>query len=211
MEFRRCSKGHFYDPTVTSTCPQCAAEGINDVGATEQVVYGGQGMMDYGKTEPVSMDISFEETQPPVGGNGFVTNEFGGGSVVEDYDDATMVTNMDGVPGFTPVVGWLVCIEGPARGTDYRIRPGYNYMGRASHMDICISGDNKIGREKHAMIGYDPEERVFFFGPADGKSIVRLNGKMVMVPEQLKSYDVLTVGSTKLMFVPLCGENFNWE
>ena len=73
------------------------------------------------------------------------------------------------------------------------------------------TGDNKIGRERHAMIAYDPEEKVFFFGPADGKSIVRLNGKMVMVPAEIQAYDVITIGATKLMFVPLCGERFSWD
>jgi hypothetical protein len=130
---------------------------------------------------------------------------------VEDYDDATQPVNVGGISGFSPVTGWLVCTDGPARGTDYRIRAGYNYMGRGEHMDICIRGDQKIGRERHALIAYDQEERVFFFGPADGKSIVRLNGKMVMTPTEIHAYDTITIGSTKLLFVPLCGENFDWN
>lgn len=235
MEFIRCNKGHFYDPSVTSTCPQCAAEEQgagsmyfqSDLGATAPV----SSMESYGATEPVSSIESYgatepldtagnsfmgnggnlDMTMPPINGNGFVTGDFGPGSKVEDYDDATQPTIVSGIAGFTPVTGWLVCTEGPARGTDYRIRAGYNYMGRAEHMDICISGDNKIGRERHAMIAYDPEEKLFFFGPADGKSIVRLNGKMVMVPSEIKAYDIITIGSTKLLFIPLCGERFNWD
>ncbi len=134
-----------------------------------------------------------------------------GGSSVENYSDATAPVVVGGVEGFSPVVGWLVCVDGPAEGTDYRIRAGYNYIGRSENMDICIQGDNTIGRDRHAMIAYDPQEKVYFFGPADGKSIVRKNGKMVMVPTELEAYDVVSVGSTKLMFVPLCGEHFNWK
>lgn len=26
MELKQCNKGHYYDSTITSTCPQCAAE-----------------------------------------------------------------------------------------------------------------------------------------------------------------------------------------
>ena len=33
----------------------------------------------------------------------------------------------------------------------------------------------------------------------------------VMMTVRLKAYDVLTIGSTKLMFVPLCGEQFSWD
>lgn len=235
MEFKRCSKGHFYDPSVTSTCPQCAAEermgqnaafqadlgmtapvsNIDDYGATAPV---SGGMEDYGATTPISGVDNFGATEPIYGGGGDIgetmppmqDNGFGGNGV-EDYEEATQPVSLGGIAGFTPVTGWLVCVDGPARGKDFRIRAGYNYIGRAEHMDICITGDNKIGRERHAMIAYDPEEKVFFFGPADGKSIVRLNGKMVMVPSEIQAYDVITIGATKLMFVPLCGERFSWD
>lgn len=232
MEFVKCSKGHFYDPSVTSTCPQCAAEEQGngffgaEYGATEPV----SELEDYGATEPVSPMEEYGATEPlrpgegafmgggslgmtvpPQHGNGFVPTDFGMGGKVEDYDDATQPTITAGIAGFTPVTGWLVCIDGPAKGTDYRVRAGYNYIGRAKHMEICISGDNQIGHERHAMIAYDQEEKVFFFGPADGKSIVRLNGKMVMVPAEIHAYDIISIGSTKLMFVPLCGERFNWD
>lgn len=160
---------------------------------------------DFGPTMPGSGMEDYGSTMP--GG----AAENGASSAVEDYDGVTEAVDMGGVAGFSPTVGWLVCVEGPARGTDYRIRAGYNFIGRAEHMDICVRGDRKIRREKHALLAYDQEERVFFFGPADGRSIVRVNGKMVMNPQEIRSRDVLTVGVTKLMFVPLCGEGFNWD
>lgn len=55
MEFVKCSKGHYYDPNVTSFCPQCAAEAqgnmpfSEDVGATQPV----SPAEDYGATVPV--------------------------------------------------------------------------------------------------------------------------------------------------------------
>ncbi len=221
MEVKRCDRGHFYDAEANSSCPQCAAEqgmGGNfgatqpvfgqgmaeDYGATVPVNGGAMGGMDMGMTEPVEPGHGFEST-------GFGNADFGNDMGVEDYEDATQPVNIGGVAGFSPVAGWLVCIEGEARGNDYRIRAGYNYIGRSEHMDICIQGDQKIGREKHAMVAYDHEEQVFFFGPADGKSIVRVNGKMVMTPTELNAYDIITIGSTKLCFVPFCGERFNWN
>lgn len=154
---------------------------------------------------------TMDETLPPENGNGFTTGDFKSDSAVEDYEDATMPVIMNGIDGFTPVVGWLVSVDGPSKGADFRLRAGYNYIGRSEHMDVCIKGDKMIGRERHAMVAYDPEERVFFFGPVDGKSTVRLNGKMVMVPSELHANDLLKIGSTQLMFVPLCGERFNWD
>lgn len=226
MEIKRCEKGHFYDAEANDFCPQCAAEqsfgtgGMENYGPTEPNPMSGfsnaNAMENYGPTEPVDGfgGGGLGETQPVDGGSGFTGGNyeptgFSGG--VEDYDSVTEPVIMGGVAGFTPVVGWLVCVEGSAKGTDYRIRAGYNYIGRAEHMDICVRGDMKIGREKHALIAYDQEENVFFFGPADGKSIVRLNGKMVMNPQEINAYDVLTIGTTKLVFVPFCGERFNWN
>lgn len=162
---------------------------------------------EYGATTPVN--------NSGVGPTGAVDNPFefdnSGNSFVENYNDATAPVSVGGVEGFSPVVGWLVCVDGPAEGMDYRIRAGYNYIGRSENMDICILGDNNIGRERHAMIAYDPQEKIYFFGPADGRSIVRKNDKMVMVPVELAAYDIVRIGSTKLMFVPLCGEHFNWK
>lgn len=225
----QCSKGHWYDPSISSTCPLCAAEAaaaqgyegvtgaVDEVGATEAV----NGTQDYGSTEPVGMNFggnsqSVEwggETQPadhPFKEEDFNDMGLGGDISVEDYG-ATMPASMNGIPGFAPVTGWLVCIDGAAKGTDYRIHTDYNFIGRDPNMDICIAGDNRISRDRHAVIVYDPQERMFFFGPQNAKSVVRLNNRPVIGQAELKSHDVLTIGSTKLLFVPLCDERFNWD
>jgi len=41
--------------------------------------------------------------------------------------------------------------------------------------------------------------------------LVYLYGEDIDVPTQIKAYDVIEVGQTKLIFVPFCGENFKWE
>lgn len=112
---------------------------------------------------------------------------------------------------FNPVVGWLVCVDGESKGMDYRIRSQYNYIGRAQHMDICIPSDPFISAERAAILAYDNQEKIFFFGPGTGHNLVRVNGEMVMNAVRLNPYDRLTIGKTKLLFVPLCGENFDWN
>ena len=32
-----------------------------------------------------------------------------------------------------------------------------------------------------------------------------------MAPQEIKKYDKIEVGSTVLLFIPLCGEEFSWE
>jgi hypothetical protein len=112
--------------------------------------------------------------------------------------------------GFDPVVGWLVCIEGPDRGRDYRLRTAKNFIGRASSMDICISGDETVSRERHAVVAFEPEERRFWLLPGDAQGLVYLNGKVVYTPTELAGSDVVKVGQTRLMFVPFCGERHQW-
>ncbi|MBQ6609025.1 MAG: FHA domain-containing protein [Oscillospiraceae bacterium] len=87
---------------------------------------------------------------------------------------------------FQPVVGWLVCIAGPDRGRDYRIHDNYNSIGRLPNMDICVS-DPTISRERHALVAYDPEEKLYYFAPADEKNLVKLNGKVLMNAAELKA------------------------
>lgn len=268
----KCPKGHYYDPALTNTCPQCAAEAaaasgrnqifgdatqpVDNIGETMPT--GNSGAVDYGATEAVSMPgyggagiPPTEPVNPPAGGGfshggGYSNNTFSWNGETEpstspidgsnfpndnrfrmnDWDDSgpvptpapkvqdydpTMPATLNGVPGFSPVTGWLVCIDGPAKGTDYRIHTDYNFIGRASNMDISIAGDNRIDRDRHAVVVYDPQERIFFFGPQNAKSVVRVNNRPVIGQVELNPYDVLTIGTTKLMFVPLCGKEFNWD
>ena len=38
-----------------------------------------------------------------------------------------------------------------------------------------------------------------------------LNDEVVLTAEELKAKDVLTIGKTKLLFVPCCDESFGWD
>ena len=112
--------------------------------------------------------------------------------------------------GGDPVVGWLVCVEGPMRGNDYHLHAGYNYIGREIG-DVRISGDQQISRQNHAMIAFDDTDGVYYVGPSAGRNLLKVNGKTVLNAVELHSYDVISIGTTKLMFVPLCGEHFSWK
>ena len=112
---------------------------------------------------------------------------------------------------FTPPVGWLVCVDGPCRGKDFAIHAGYNYIGRAPSNDICITGDLHISSDRHAMVAFSTRGNKFTFAPVNGRGIVAVNDEDVYVPVQLKFRDVIEIGSTKLYFVPLCDEEFDWK
>ena len=234
MQYVSCGKGHFYDPDQYQSCPYCAEGGssqgsfsLDNLGATEPLygrpdaVGGNVGGMDtIGATMP--LDGPAAKTSPlpnNYSGDPLATSYFqdpASNPTVEEYGATQPVSPVKDATGaqagpLLPVVGWLVCIDGPAKGRDYRIHSQYNSIGRARHMDICIEGDNTISSDRAALLAYDDVDRIFYFAPGQGRNIVRVNGKTVMVSVELKAYDELTIGSTKLLFVPLCGERFDWN
>ena len=247
MRIVSCGKGHFYDPDMNKSCPQCALENggrsdfsIDDLGATEPI----QNTSDIGVTQPIqnvsgmggsmgsmgSMD-SLGATMPLDGQATIPPNRSGnyaGGPLdttffanptptpVQEYDATQPVRSFINPIGhqtspMLPVVGWLVCIDGPSKGRDYRIHSQNNFIGRSRSMDICIEGDNTISSERSAVLSYDDMNRIFYFAPGQSLNLVRLNGNALMMPMELHAYDELTIGKTKLLFVPLCGERFDWN
>lgn len=113
--------------------------------------------------------------------------------------------------GIEPVVGWLVCIEGPEKGKDYRLWGRINTIGRGENNDVCIKGDPSVSKENHARLGYDPKNNRFRLIPASSSNNIYLNGDVVDIPTPLRAFDVIEFGSTKLTFVPLCCERFSWS
>ncbi len=194
-----CTNGHPFDTAKSPTCPKCGARPAFGGFTATEPVGGGQpaGAGVPGATEPVGGGMPYA----PVGG------------AAADNSDSFIETVTAGAAGTArdPVVGWLVCIKGPNYGEDFRIHAGYNYIGRATG-DICIHGDDKISREGHAMIAYDSGETAFYFGPAGGRNLVKVNNKTVLNAVEIHAYDTISIGpNTTLLFIPLCGERFNWE
>ncbi|HHY75039.1 MAG TPA: FHA domain-containing protein [Bacillus bacterium] len=113
--------------------------------------------------------------------------------------------------GIEPVTGWLVCIEGPQMGQDYRIMAEKNFIGRSEDMHIRIIGDNSISRRNHAVIVYDPKKRNFFLLPGDASGLAYHNNEAVYSPTELSAYDVIQLGRSIFIFIPLCGIHFEWE
>ncbi|AWB43675.1 hypothetical protein DCC85_05210 [Paenibacillus sp. CAA11] len=127
-----------------------------------------------------------------------------------DMDEKTM-PYMGETTGIQPVTGWLVCVEGPQMGQDYRIMAEKNFIGRAEEMQIRIIGDNAVSRRNHAVIVYDPKKRNFYLLPGDASGLAYHNNEAVYSPAELNAYDLIQLGKSKFVFVPLCGPHFEWD
>ncbi|MNJ39538.1 FHA domain-containing protein [Paenibacillus fonticola] len=128
----------------------------------------------------------------------------------EDMEEKTM-PYLGETTGIQPVTGWLVCVEGPQMGQDYRIMAEKNFIGRAEEMQIRIIGDNAVSRRNHAVIVYDPKKRSFYLLPGDASGLAYHNNEAVYTPAELNAYDLIQLGRSKFVFVPLCGPHFEWD
>lgn len=110
----------------------------------------------------------------------------------------------------TPCVGWLIALSGKHIGTDFRLKVGKNFIGRAPQMDIALTEEKSVSRDRHAIVVYEPKAHLYLVQPGESSSLVYRNNEVVLTPVKLDAYDVITVGDINLMFMPLCGERFNW-
>jgi len=184
----RCSEGHFFDPAKHPACPWCAKP--LDIGAQP----GSDPIA--GKTRPVAAVPEAAAFPPP--------------ATPGPMPGATKRLAPKEL-GIDPVVGWLVCIDGPSKGSDYRVHTERNFIGRAANMDISITGDDTVSREKHAILTFDPKKKQFWIQPGDSTGLVYLNGEAIYVPQSLNPRDTIEIGQTRLLFVPFVNESFQWQ
>ena len=234
-----CPNGHYFNADIYARCPECGAAPVEGGqsyggGAFPKTTDPSQAGGSYGGGAfPKTMDPreaaggsygggSFPKTMDPREASGsYGGGEFpkttppgsdrkasGGPATPFSVPTQAAVDLRHGV-GTEPVVGWLVCIEGPMRGMDFRIHDGYNFIGREEG-DVHIYGDNAISRQKHAVVAFYSKRNSYHVGPADGRNIIELNDEPVFNHVQMENYDVITVGNTKLMLVGMCGDRFNW-
>lgn len=114
-------------------------------------------------------------------------------------------------PCAEPVVGWLVCVGGCNFGQCFNISAGKNSIGRSEENRIVIPDDNGISRIKHALIVYEPKKRNFYLQPGDSSGLTYLNEDYITDSQKLTAHDMIELGDSKFMFIPLCGEAFSWE
>ena len=201
MNLVQCRNGHYYDGDRYNTCPHCQE--------TEN--------MDAQKDVTVPMD---PPADPSVSGSAepsFAVTEpltVTGKNMEEIIDDEekTVGYYSDVSSGAEPVVGWLVCVEGIDFGRSFDLKAGKNFIGRNPIVnDIVLQGDNSVSREKHAIVVYDPKSSAFIVQPGMSSELFYVNEKVILQATVIKMRDIISVGNTKLMFMPFCGPDFSWD
>jgi hypothetical protein len=97
----------------------------------------------------------------------------------------------------TPVVGWLVAMDGAQKGEDFRLREGKNALGSSEGSEVILR-DQAVS-SRHASISY--REGKFVITDLDSMNGTFLNDDAEPVARvELKDNDVIRVGATTLKF-----------
>jgi pSer/pThr/pTyr-binding forkhead associated (FHA) protein len=107
------------------------------------------------------------------------------------------------------VTGWLVGIDDPCTGKDYRICPGYNWVGSDQTMDIIIP-DASVADTHHCAIVYDERHNTTFLVAQEGRDVF-LNDQPVSHPLPLEADSLIRIGSIRFYYIPFCFEERSWK
>jgi hypothetical protein len=201
-----CSNGHYYDQEKNPTCPYCANSSGIDVQTKRTLAVGNDDTEKtaiYGGGSAGGVADDEKTVYNPSGSSANVIDTDNGASneSIPEEDEAPILLS-----------GWLAIISEKGKGKSYTLTFGMNTIGRAENNHVSIqNGDTSISREKHAVIIYDYENNIFFIKHGEGQYLSYLNGEVLLDTKQLKANDIIKVGSTELIFIPLCSEQFTWK
>lgn len=108
------------------------------------------------------------------------------------------------------MTGWLVVLDGPARGRDLRLGIGRSFLGLdGTGAPVTLQADAPLG-VRQAVVVYDDQTDAFTLLPGSSQELCYLAGQAVLQPQPLTGGEELKLGSATLRFVPFCGGGFRW-
>lgn len=207
MQQRECAFGHLYDADQYGSCPYCNNK-------SSEYVFGNE------KENRTVAPEMFRNQAASAAANA-APNDAGVGKTVAGQDYMNQNRQEEGLGKttgefvkkykFDPVVGWLICTEGPRKGKSYELRSRINTIGRDSTNDISFPSEDSISKKNHLRVAYIALKNNFRVMPGESTNIVYVNGEELLETRALEAYDVIAMGGIKLIFVPLCSEKFTWE
>lgn len=188
MAIVQCPNNHYYDDKRNVTCPYCEKM-QSPLASLSELNEQHTSYLD-----PTESDLNVQLTE-------------GYGEFVNEYE-RTIGIFMDETQNLL-TVGWLVCVFGNEKGKNYTIHSGRNFAGRSQEMDIVLSDDMSIVREKHFSIVYDPKGIAFYLVAGEGHTYI--NGETISAEVRIFDGDEIQVGQSKYLFVPFCKEGRVWD
>lgn len=209
---KQCTNGHIYDELLHVSCPYCNSSG--NIGArplnneAAQPMYPGAEPFNapmaaasptFPKTEPLNAPVAAPAPAPAPMSAPAIKKEMG----------VTVALNVSD-SGINPTRGWLVVVNGDKMGLSFVVHSEKNTIGRGEEFDINLSFDRAVSKDGNAVVAYDARNRKFFVSPSVGKNNVYHNDQLLLMPTELKDFDAIEVGATKLVFRSFCCESFTY-
>lgn len=204
---KQCENGHIYDEKTYAACPYCNQAGLsvvrpleegNDLAFPKTTPIDTSSAPDFPKTTPLDAVSAPAAPVAPVAP-----------ARPKREMSATVALNVSDA-GIAPVCGWLVVVEGDSKGLSFPIHSEKNTIGRGSNFDINLSFDKAISKEGDAVITYDSRGKKFYVTLGSGKNNVYHNNGLLLTPEEVKDYDVIEAGATKMVFRSFCNDEFTY-
>lgn len=205
MADKRCENGHFIDESW-DLCPYCPAENAeSDIPVVRPTRFGSESPRPAASpSEPVRRPTAVPSPPTLARHDGAVAIES------EPVDRTVAIQKLD--PLATPkryVVGWMIGLNGTARGESFPVRIGRNVIGRDRRSDVVVNDDQASSH--HADLVFRPEERRFILMDHNSTNGTYVNDSEIEPRRDLAANDVVRVGSHKFLFMPLCHEGFYWD
>ncbi len=209
MKLTKCSHGHFYDSDKYDVCPHCGDKGVENKSVEKKSTQGSNSKKI--KTED---DSSMHKTFAYGANNEkqnmtqsyFELNRNNSGNSAINVEDKVMNSNKQ----YSPVCGWLVGISGNEYGHSFELFLMNNSVGSGANNIISIKNDNSLCVSNHAVIPFDSANQLFYLDFYQSEGKVLINNKMVTDSVYLNYMDVLQIGGSSYMLVPLCKDGFTW-
>lgn len=230
MNLTRCKTGHYYDADKFIECPHCdqnvtktdvSRRGTTFGRGTETRSKRSQKLRDperksssdiLAKSQSSSMTQNiWASTDEDVQESKSMTDELATivsyGSVQSQVVRPLMNENIS-----SPVVGWLVCVQGELFGRGMSLVDGRTRIGSSVEMEIRLVNDRNIERINHAVIMFRSSSKEFLLLGEESQGMVYVNGKSYGNKNvKIQNRDFIQVGNTIFRFVPLCGNDFDWS
>lgn len=218
MNLQKCKNGHYYDQDKFVKCPYCVVkkmplkdtlvlDGTED-GRTqkEESVHDGD---NYGNVAMVQASLkdavaaamkqkAYQERESAA-----AREQSGGGT-----EPKFAMNEMMGKNHFLPA-GILVVIDGLQKGMIYVLGNGDNYLYTKDN-NLYVKNEITEQIQPQASVLYDMEQNLFVLRLMDPHSDIQI-GKMKLTDSvRLVPYDTILIGQDILLFVPICGDQFQW-
>ena len=109
-----------------------------------------------------------------------------------------------------PIVGWLVCVEGPEKGKDFRVYQKLNMIGKSERAGIRLRDEAGLPFPIWARLTYSADDNRCRISAISAGHVLH-NGKEIEEAVALSSGDRLVLGGCEYIFVALCGDSFRWD